>query len=229
MDSLTTIPVIQVQFPNNPMKAFDIPKFRGNIATQFPKYQLIHNHLENGKLRYGYPLIQFKTINRIPTIIGLGEGIDILKEVFMEVETLDIDGRRNRIWEKTILMREEHFGEVDEFINYRFISPWMALKEENYATYKTLDSADQQQFLRHLLRENLKTLSKGVGYWIPEVDKIKVEGFFKKVERNFKNNRMICFTGEFMVNFHIPDYLGIGKQVARGFGTVERVKADRIT
>jgi hypothetical protein len=35
---------------------------------------------------------------------------------------------------------------------------------------------------------------------------------------------MICFTGEFMVNFHIPDYLGIGKQVARGFGTVERIR-----
>lgn len=224
MDSLMTIPVIQVQFPNNPMKAFDIPKFRGNIAAQFPKYQLIHNHLENGKLRYGYPLIQFKTIGNIPTIIGIGGGIEILKEVFLDVDHINIEGDRKKIWEKSILIRDERIGEADEFINYRFISPWMALKEGNYETYRTLDSADKQPFLRHLLRENLKSLSKGGGYWIPEVDKIKVEGFFKKVERNFKNNRMICFTGEFMVNFHIPNCLGIGKQVARGFGTLERVK-----
>ena len=140
METSSTISLIQIQFPNNLINAFDIPKFRGSIADQFPGYYLIHNHLNNGKLKYGYPLIQFKTINRIPTIIGLGEGIDILKKVFMEVETLDIDGRRNRIWEKTILMREEQFGEVDEFINYRFASPWMALKEENYETYKIMNA-----------------------------------------------------------------------------------------
>jgi hypothetical protein len=224
MEVPTVMSTIQVQFPNNPMKAFDIPKFRGNIATQFPKYQLIHNHLANGKLRYGYPLIQFKTIGNIPTIIGIGKGIEILKEVFLDVNHINIKGDRKNIWEKSILIRDERIGEADEFINYRFISPWMALKEENYATYQSLDPPERQQFLRHLLRENLKTLSKGVAYWIPDVDKIKVEGFFKKVERNFKNIRMICFTGEFMVNFHIPDYLGIGKQVARGFGTVERIR-----
>jgi hypothetical protein len=224
MDSDCNIPIIKVQFPNNPLNSFDIPKFRGAIAKQFPNYYLIHNHLTDGKFRYGYPLIQFKTIDSIPTIIGLAEGIEILKKVFMEIEQLDIEGNRRKIWEKNICMREEHIGLSPEFKNYRFLAPWMALKEENFETYKTLDPADQQQFLRHLLRENLKTLSKGAGYWIPEVEAIKVEGFFKRGERNFKNNRMVCFTGEFMVNFHIPEYLGIGKQVARGFGTVERIK-----
>jgi hypothetical protein len=34
---------------------------------------------------------------------------------------------------------------------------------------------------------------------------------------------MICFQGEFTTNFLIPDYLGIGKQVARGFGTVVKM------
>jgi len=224
MENPSIISLIQIQFPNNLINAFDIPKFRGSIADQFPGYYLIHNHLNNGKLKYGYPLIQFKTINRIPTIIGLGEGIDILKKVFMEVETLDIDGRRNRIWEKTILMREEQFGEVDKFINYRFASPWMALKEENYETYKVMNAVEKQPFLRHLLRENFKTVSKGVQYWINNIDEIKVEGFFSEVIRNFKNNRMVCFTGKFTANFLIPEYLGVGKQVARGFGTVERVR-----
>ncbi|MBU1063911.1 hypothetical protein KKC74_03780 [bacterium] len=224
MEPLAAVSIIQVQFPNNPMNDFDVPKFRGTIAAQFPKYELIHNHLNDGKFRYKYPLIQFKTLNRIPTIIGISDGIDILKEVFLDVEHIAIAGRREKVWEKTIMIRDETIGQTEEFLQYRFTNSWMALKEENYATYNTLDPADQQQFLRHLLRENLKTLSKGAGYWIPDIEKVKVEGFFKRLERNFKNNRMICFTGEFMVNFHIPDNLGIGKQVARGFGTVERVK-----
>lgn len=38
---------------------------------------------------------------------------------------------------------------------------------------------------------------------------------------------MIGFTGEFLVNFDIPDLLGLGKSVSRGFGAVRCI--DRIT
>jgi CRISPR/Cas system CSM-associated protein Csm3 (group 7 of RAMP superfamily) len=31
---------------------------------------------------------------------------------------------------------------------------------------------------------------------------------------------MIGFTGEFLVNFDIPDLLGLGKSVSRGYGAV---------
>ncbi len=220
---IVTVKIIQVQFPNNPINRFDIPKFRGYLAKQYPKYSLIHNHLENGKLRYGYPLIQFKTIRKIPTIIGLLEGLDILKIVFMDVEELNINGRHQKIWEKSIKVREEPFGQTDEFFQYRFLSPWMALKEENYETYKQLDSIEKQVFLKHLIRENLKTVSKGFHYRIPDIDSVKVEGYFKPRRMNFKNVKMLCFTGEFTVNFLIPDYLGIGKQVARGYGMVKKM------
>ncbi len=31
------------------------------------------------------------------------------------------------------------------------------------------------------------------------------------------------FPGEFIAGFHIPQYLGLGKQAARGFGTVKKL------
>ena len=34
---------------------------------------------------------------------------------------------------------------------------------------------------------------------------------------------MIGFKGGFMTNFMIPNHLGLGKSVARGFGTVKKV------
>jgi hypothetical protein len=134
-----------------------------------------------------------------------------------------IAGEKAKIWEKSIQIREDDFGQTDSFFDYQFTSPWMALKEENYETFKTLDRIEKQQFLRHLLRENLKTVSKGFHYSIPDIESVKVEGYFKPRPMNFKNIRMVCFTGEFTTNFLLPDYLGIGKQVARGFGTVKRV------
>jgi len=205
------------------MNNFDIPKLRGFFANRYPKYDLIHNHLSDGRFKYGYPSIQFKVLNRIPTLIGLSEGFDILKEVFQDVDELVIAGEKAKIWEKSIQIREDNFGQTDSFFDYQFTSPWMALKEENYETFKTLDRIEKQQFLRHLLRENLKTVSKGFCYNIPNIESVKVEGYFKPRPMNFKNIRMVCFTGEFTTNFLLPDYLGIGKQVARGFGTVKRV------
>jgi len=35
---------------------------------------------------------------------------------------------------------------------------------------------------------------------------------------------MLGITGEFMANFAIPDYLGLGKSVSRGFGAVVGVR-----
>jgi hypothetical protein len=31
------------------------------------------------------------------------------------------------------------------------------------------------------------------------------------------------FKGTFAVNFELPDYIGLGKSVSRGFGTIKRV------
>jgi hypothetical protein len=36
---------------------------------------------------------------------------------------------------------------------------------------------------------------------------------------------MTGFKGMFAVNFELPDYIGLGKSVSRGFGTIKRLKA----
>ena len=38
-----------------------------------------------------------------------------------------------------------------------------------------------------------------------------------------KGVRMVGFKGTFAVNFELPDYIGLGKSVSRGFGTIKRV------
>lgn len=216
------VKVLKIVFLSNQLKKTEIPKFRGFLATKYPNYNLIHNHLENGKLRYSYPQLQFKTINGHPAIICIREGIDILKKVFMELNNIKIGEKEETIFEKSITLKEEEFGVADKYIDYRFLSPWMALNQENYKKYKNLNSFEQMQFLKHILRENLKTISKGFNYTIPDIEKVKVDGNFVKKEVNFKNIKMVCFTGSFLTNFYLPDFFGIGKQVARGFGMVRK-------
>lgn len=216
------VQIISVIFLDLILKPYELPTLRGYFSKQFPEYSEFHNHLPDGKFSYKFPQVQYRIINKHPALIGFSKGIEILKKIFFELDEMIIDNYRYTLNEKEICLKEYDFGVADDFINYKFISPWMALKEENYEKYKSLNKFEQQIFLKHLLRENLKTLSKGFKYWIEDIEKIKTEGYFKPKQVNFKNQKMLCFTGEFMTNFHIPDFMGLGKQSARGFGVVEQ-------
>ena len=209
------------------MNTFDIPKFRGYLADKYPKFSLIHNHLSNNKFRYAYPSIQFKVIDKVPVIVGIRQGINILKIVFLELDKLKIDGKEMVVNEKSAVLSEIDFGQTKKPYLYKFLSPWMALNQKNHEKHKSLLWKEQRAFLETLLSGNLKSLSKGFDYFIPDFKSIYVEVDLKLLRRNFKNIKMTCFAGTFKANFLIPDYLGIGKQVSRGFGVVEQIKMEK--
>jgi hypothetical protein len=171
-------------------------------------------------LRYAYPMIQFKVIEKTPKIIGIGEGIEILQQVFLEVDHLSIGNQTMVLNEKSVEVKAVDFGQVDQPYEYRFLTPWMALNQENYKKYNQLDWKEKRTFLERILAGNLKSLSKAVEYFIPDFEKLHIEGTFNEVSRNFKNNKMLCFAGTFTTNFLIPELFSIGKQAARGFGVV---------
>ncbi|MDD2651356.1 MAG: CRISPR-associated endonuclease Cas6 [Candidatus Cloacimonetes bacterium] len=223
------VEIMSVKFADIGIQARDIPKIRGYFATKYREHKVFHNHQEDGSFSYSFPKIHFKSVNKQPLIIGINEGIKLLQEIVFNEEEINIDGKIYQLNEKTITKKTHPFGVSDTVLSYRFISPWMALNEENYKAYMTINDYDKWFFLNRLLRENFKTLAKGFNYFIPDVENVEVEGKYYPKQVNFKNQKMLCFTGWFNTNFHIPDYLGVGKQSARGFGTIvqnERRKND---
>ncbi len=210
-----------VIFKNIKLKPYDIPKLRGFFANEFPECSELHNHLPDGSFSYKFPKIQYRIADGHPCLIGFHTGFDILKKIFFEIESLKIEDKLYNAMEKEIILKEEELGEADADIEYEFISPWMALNQENYKKYKDISYEDRKSFLENILRENLKTLSKGFGYTIQNVEQIRVKGSFEPLTVNFKNQKMQCFKGNFKVNFHIPYLLGVGKQSSRGFGVVK--------
>lgn len=213
---------ITVAFPGLRMNEFDIPKFRGYLANRYSEYTLIHNHLPGGKFYYHYPLIQFKVVDKVPMMIGIADGVDILKKVFVDIAHLDIDGKSYTIDEKSVQLQADEIGQVNQPQPYRFLLPWMALNQENYRKYRSIEWKQRRDLLESIIFGNLMSLSRGLNYEIPSKEDLTVISGLKSVTRNFKNNRMLCFEGTFQTNFIIPDYLGIGKQTARGFGTLKR-------
>ncbi len=218
---MITVQYILLSFSDINFKAFDIPKLRGFFASYFPKESLFHNHLPGGSLSYKFPQIQYRVIDNHPCILGIGDGIELIKRVFLNIDELKIGKNSYQVNDIQVSLFEENFGQGDTFYNYRFLSPWMALNQENYRDFVKLNTIQQKVRLKQILKGNLLTLSKGFGYTIKDFDQVELDGWFKPIERNFHNIPMRCFGGEFTINFAIPSYLAVGKQVARGFGVVE--------
>ena len=179
------IRVIKIIFTDAFIAPTDIPKLRGYFSQLFPNNIELHNHLPGGKFCYKFPQIQYRVINRHPALIAINDGCDIIKKIFFQTDELVLQNHVYKVREKEVSVSEEQIGESDSPILYKFVSPWMALNQENFRIYKDLSFTNQPSFLNHILRENLKTLSKGFDYTIPNIEKIKVEGKFRPLNVNF--------------------------------------------
>lgn len=224
---MTVIDYILASFSDVSLRAFDIPKLRGYFAAKYPDDSLLHNHLGGDKFSYRAPQIQYRIHKGSPALLGFGDGIELIKKIVLDNHNITIGDKSMRVNEIQVDFFREEFGQSEEYYNYKFASPWMALNQENYKDYVKMNTMDQKRRLRQILKGNLLTLSKAFDYIIPAFDEIETDGWFKPVSRNFHNIPMNCFTGEFSMNFRIPEFLALGKQVARGFGVVRIEKEER--
>lgn len=216
--------VMKIIFNDIDLNMRDTPKIRGAVASKFPGYTLLHHHINKKRLLYKYPKIQYKTINRRPMIIGVDEGINVLREIYSDLGKLKIGvtPKPETQSEIKIMISEEFFGITDDLVEYRFETSWMPLSQKNFHRYNSGDFKRNDNLLKSIFIGNILSLSKSLGYTVGKQLLTLLKLSESRV--NFKNKKMISFNGGFVVNFNIPDYLGLGKAVARGFGTVKRIK-----
>lgn len=210
-----------------PLNPTQIHKLRGYVGHMFKDYDLIHNHdLKTGKQIYRYPLIQFKLIEKTPVILAVTDkAIEIFTEIFMKLDEIRIDDATIPVHEKDLQVETADFGYADETFMYKFVSPWIGLNQNNYQKYAmTGTRADKTAILKRSMTGNILSMAKGLGCWLEKDQQIKLDLQLKEKPVTLKGKTMIGFTGIFKTNFIIPDYLGIGKSVSRGFGTVKTMR-----
>jgi len=212
--------IVKIQ-TEQPIKAHG-NSLRGYIADKFPQYDILHNHKKDGKLLYLYPRVQYKVLKGEAYIIGLEEGVEIVREIEPQIETIILNGETYQVRQKQIIFEKIRFGSENFFIKYSFLKPWLALNENNYDHFMGLKKTTlKNSLLKKILIGNILSMSKSLGYIVEGLIKVESSGF-RKQKSFLKGTPMLGFLGTFSVNFEIPDYWGIGKSVSRGFGTVKK-------
>ena len=209
---------------NIKLRPSQIHKFRGFVGNAFKKHDLIHNHDEKGNPIYRYPLIQFKLIDKTPAIIAITDSaVNIFAEIFMKLDKIIIKDIVIPVFEKDLKVEEVDFGYSDEIFMYEFASPWIGLNQKNFKKYNDAGRDEKNEMLKKVMTGNILSMAKYLDCWLLKDQKIKIDHKLKDVKVNLKGKSMTAFTGIFKTNFCLPDYLGIGKSVSRGFGAVRRV------
>jgi hypothetical protein len=195
---------------------------RGFYANKNCEEVLFHHHEKNGLL-YQYPHIQYKIIQGKPLLIGVGKGAEVLENMFFEDGEIRLGENSYRVLHRNIQNTSEEIGISSEEIEYRFITPWIALSQKNYALfYLAKNQNDRIDLLNRILIGNILSIGKSVNYRFQDSIQADIKVSWNK--GCLKNVSVIFFSGSFKINVLIPEYLGVGKSVSRGFGTVMREK-----
>ncbi len=216
---------LSIQFDNE-IEPWELPAFRGAvIAKAGNEHILFHNHLNDREFLYGYPVIQYKRIGKCPMLLCLDYGTEEIhhffnsgnldikigeKEVNLMIRKINLDQINLQVWEKT----------------FRFkLRNWIALNQENYQKFAQIkDELGKIEFLENILKANIISFAKGVKWDIDKQISLRIDGITSEKQVPYKKTRLSGFDIEFRSNVFLPDFVGLGKGVSLGFGTVTIVR-----
>jgi len=211
-----------LSFPDIQLRQSDGHKLRGYFAKTFgDESDLFHNHNEDGSAIYRYPRIQFKVTDGYPMILGIQEGAKLLVDRFISLKEIVINEKVYPLQQKNLISGIAQIGISDDLHNYTFLSPWMALNQKNYQVYQQSDTTEKQRLLKKILIGNMLSFYRAIDHMVTE--NIMVSLQTNQITTSFKNQKMLAFKGQFTANVVLPDMIGLGKSVARGYGTIKKL------
>ena len=119
-----------------------------------------------------------------------------------------------------IFTRKTH-SITEDITEYKFATPWIALNTDNYLKYNTLDKRFHKKLLEKILTGNLLSMMRGIDCTVDYDLYVKINQF-KQLPIIAHKHSFSGFYASFVTNLSLPQYIGIGKSVSKGFGMLER-------
>lgn len=207
------------------IEAHEIPAFRGAIVEKVGREHVVfHNHLSNTEFVNKYPLVQYKRVGKKPSLFCLEQGVDEIYRFFVNKEwNMMMAGRELNMKISSLNLKDYSLRVTPDIMKFR-ISNWLALNSENYAEFDKLSSlSDKIDKLETILTGNILSFAKGIDWIIDEKINLKLSQLSAPKILKYKGVGLTGFDAEFSVNMFLPNYLGLGKGVSHGFGTIKQL------
>ena len=192
---------------------------KGVFMKEFSEAQIIPFLNGNYREKFLYPRVQVKILNEQIYIVGINEGVEPIKELTSRFEFLDFGNITFNVLDMDIEDYQDRFKATNQLIRYRFITPWVALNQTTGNRYKFLKNENRLTFLNRLLGQNIVFLAREMGVAMEEkiFTKLSLTSLFPKP---VDESDWGAFFGEFRTNFILPNFIGLGNGITRGYGTI---------
>lgn len=192
-------------------------KLRGFMGYFFLEDEEFHHHGENA---YKYPLIQYKRINGKLLILGLNEYAPILTQKIAQLDRIIIPKQTIEV-RAVDIQNDNHYIRYEQQ-QYSFATPWIALNEHNYRVFNQSKKDEQKNLLQRVLVGNILSALKGLGIRTKERIIVSINEY-RPVHVKAHGNSFEAFNGQFEANICLPEFIGLGKSVSKGFGAIKPV------
>ncbi len=193
---------------------------RGFYAAAYGHTGPFASFLERSRA-YRYPRLQYKVVDGRGLILGFAEAAEVLAGLPYP-ESLHLGRQDFAVSEAGSKSGEGRWCLSEKMLSYRWLTPWLILDETGLAKYFRLKSPHSQKFfLESLLISNLLAISKDIGYRVAGQVQAEIKEL-KQITLEIHGGHTMAFGGSFSANMEIPDYFGLGRSVARGYGAVRQ-------
>jgi hypothetical protein len=192
---------------------------KGSIMKNYPKSEIVPMLNGSYRKKYLYPRVQVKILNEKIYFLGIAEGVSAVRSLIDNFKSLDFGNITFKI--KDIIIDENGLFEQTDHINkYKFITPWVALNRTNIKKFSKTSTSQKRKFLCELLTRNLIFLTSEFKIDVDEKILTDIELEDKSLS-SFNDNRDVGFEGSFLTNFLLPDFIGLGNGITRGYGSIK--------
>lgn len=207
----------------------EVPLFRGAVLNCLGDKAniLFHNHTEDNKFRYSYPLIQYKRIHGKAAIVCVEEGADVIGQFFLEsTSSFNIGERRVSFHVEKVMPSKILVQTWQQSFVYH-VNCWLPLNSANYQTYISTESiVERMVLLEKILKGNLLSMLKGLDIHLEDQLEASITNISEPYTIENKGVRLMAFNLDFSSNLSIPNNIGIGKNASLGYGTIHQVKVE---
>ena len=189
---------------------------------------LFHNHIDDDKFRYSYPLIQYKRIGGKAAIVCIEEGVDIIGQFLTETDGIIKIGEREVSCNTRQMQPARLLIQIWEDSFKYHISRWLPLNAKNYQLYQTTEGlVERISLLENILKGNLLSMLKGLDIHLEHELIVKITNISDPYILYNKGVGMTAFNADFNCNLTIPNNVGVGKSASVGYGIVHLAKKDK--
>jgi len=211
------IKICYAKINTNPSRMISPTSLRGFLGYLFINDPEFHHHSESS---YHYPLVQYKVINKTFYIIGLNEYAENVFYKMSQLEYVILDKEKLKVTNVELDLKNIELKE--QKTRYRFISPWIALNKQNYERFHTVDKQLKNLFLSKIFVGNILSALKSLKIYLTFRLTAGVDSM-KSFPISANDNVFQGFYGYVTTNINLPNFIGLGKSVSKGFGTVEKI------